>query len=265
MSDHYPWFRFYSRFMDDPKIKLLAFEDRAHFVNVLCMKCKGDLDTEYRSADLRERAIAMQLQLSEPAAAEAKRRLFEVGLINERWQPTQWEKNQKPSDHSAAERQRRSRLKKQSRSGHGNVTSTVTTSHGDSHKLDIDKEEDKDKEGRELRSLPRASEGPAGEENKNADRRVTPEAEMAIALSKEGVKVTSMHPTLVAWVRDGFTIDQAKGALAIARQSKGEGVPIPANYLDTILRQPTPQRRQAGPVDPVAMVKWTPGGTNATV
>lgn len=65
----------------------------------------------------------------------------------------------------------------------------------------------------------------------------TPEAAMAIPLREAGVKVTSIHPVLVAWVRDGFTLQQALGAVAVAREHKGDA-PIAAAYLDTILRNP---------------------------
>jgi hypothetical protein len=69
-------------------------------------------------------------------------------------------------------------------------------------------------------------------------RQLTPEAAMAIALRNSGVKVNSMHPTLVAWVQDKFTLDQLMGALAIARTAQGDDAEIHANYLDTILRNP---------------------------
>lgn len=250
--------------MDDPKIKLLAFEDRAHFVNVLCMKCKGDLDTEYRSNELRERAIAMQLQLSEPAAAEAKRRLLEVGLIDEKWHPITWAKNQKPSDHSAAERQRKSRRNKQSRSRNTHVTEDVTTRHSDSHNLDIDKDRDKDKEEEALRASSGARAAVAETNTTKPERKVTPEAAMAIELRNGGVTVTSMNPVLLAWVRDGVTIDQALDALKLARMRKPHPEPIAPAYLDKIIRE---RPRESG--DALSRLKWRPsddqGGTNATV
>lgn len=39
-----PWFRTYIRMVDDDKLKLLAFEDRWHFVALLCLKGEGLLD-----------------------------------------------------------------------------------------------------------------------------------------------------------------------------------------------------------------------------
>lgn len=61
---------------------------------------------------------------------------------------------------------------------------------------------------------------------------------MSIALRKVGVNINSIHPVLVAWVDDGFTIDQVLGAVAIARETKGDNERLPPNYLDTILRNP---------------------------
>jgi len=66
---------------------------------------------------------------------------------------------------------------------------------------------------------------------------LSPEAEMAVELRKLDVNVTSIHPTLDAWVRDGFTVAQVSEAVAVARKTKPTGN-IPPNYLDPILRQP---------------------------
>lgn len=71
-----------------------------------------------------------------------------------------------------------------------------------------------------------------------ASRRLTPEAAMAIPLRKAGVQVTSAHPVLVAWVQDGITIEQALAAVEIARAGAKPAGPIPARYLDTIIRSP---------------------------
>lgn len=67
---------------------------------------------------------------------------------------------------------------------------------------------------------------------------ISAEGEMAIALRDRGVQVTSQHPTLLAWVRDGFTTQQTLDATDIARLRKPHPEPIPAGYLDKVLRQP---------------------------
>lgn len=71
-----------------------------------------------------------------------------------------------------------------------------------------------------------------------APRKVTPEAEMAIALREQGVDVRSTDPVLHAWLKDGFTVEQAVEAVGIARIRKPWPERIPANYLDPILRKP---------------------------
>jgi uncharacterized protein YdaU (DUF1376 family) len=70
------------------------------------------------------------------------------------------------------------------------------------------------------------------------NRQISREGEMAIALRDLGVQVTSAHPTLVTWIADGFTTQQAVDATALARMRKPHPEPIPAAYLDKILRQP---------------------------
>ena len=116
-----PWFRMYSEFASDPKVQMLAFEDQRHFIVLLCLKCNGTLDASIPSADFRERMIARGLGLSPESAAEAKRRLLEVGLIDADWSPIKWDDRQFRSD-SSAERTRKWRDKRAER--HGDVTVT---------------------------------------------------------------------------------------------------------------------------------------------
>jgi uncharacterized protein YdaU (DUF1376 family) len=68
---------------------------------------------------------------------------------------------------------------------------------------------------------------------------------IAVELIGLGVKVTSMHPTLISWVDEGFTIEQMREAVAVARQSKPAPETIPAKYLDVILRS-KPKGRELG-------------------
>lgn len=62
-------------------------------------------------------------------------------------------------------------------------------------------------------------------------------------LNLRGVRVTPMHPTLLQWIEDGFTLPQLLDAIQDARQKKPAPEPLPANYLDPILRNP-PKRAQ---------------------
>jgi hypothetical protein len=108
----YPWFRVYGDAIDDDKLSLLSFEDRWHFVAVLCLKSKGILDD---GAPHLERRVAVKLGLQIEDASEVKRRLMDVGLIDENWQPLAWGKRQYVSDHSGAARAKRYREKKRNK------------------------------------------------------------------------------------------------------------------------------------------------------
>lgn len=66
-----------------------------------------------------------------------------------------------------------------------------------------------------------------------------PSAAVAIAveLRRRGVKVNGAHPTVQAWVTDGFTLPAVVEALEVARMRKPDEE-FGVNYLDPILRQP---------------------------
>ena len=108
------WFRAYTEMVDDEKLRLLAFEDRWHFVALLCCKSAGILDAESDPGMLRRKlAVKLGVQLRE--LDEIGRRLAEVDLIDfDSFQPLNWADRQFESD-SSAERTRRYRenLKKQ--------------------------------------------------------------------------------------------------------------------------------------------------------
>jgi hypothetical protein len=74
------------------KLRLLAFEDRWHFVALCACKCNGLLDET--DADLRERMLAVALGLQPKDMAEVKRRLIQVKLIQDNWEPVAWSKRQ---------------------------------------------------------------------------------------------------------------------------------------------------------------------------
>ena len=144
------WFRLHVDAVDDEKLGLLAFEDRWHFVALLCCKAKGILDDTERP-ELIRRKVAHKLGLSLSELDNVARRLAEVGLIGfEGLQPLAWEARQYESD-SSAERTReyRERLKQAKR--HGDVTVTPP-----------DTETDTEEEKELLKQLPalRAEERP---------------------------------------------------------------------------------------------------------
>jgi hypothetical protein len=104
----------YTEAVDDEKLRLLAFEDRWHFVALLCCKGKGILD-EGNPAMLR-RKVAVKLGLDLRELDEVARRLEEVGLVvAETLQPLAWDHRQFQSDTSTErvkayrERMKRSR------------------------------------------------------------------------------------------------------------------------------------------------------------
>lgn len=80
-----PWFRAYTKMVDDEKLRLLAFEDRWHFVAILCLKGAGVLD---ENDPLLMRKVAVKLGLDLRALDEAVRAIC--------WWPKGW-RRRKPS------------------------------------------------------------------------------------------------------------------------------------------------------------------------
>jgi hypothetical protein len=126
-----PWFRLYHRIIDDTKIKLLAFEDRWHFVALCCLTANGTLAERDEHLRARMAAVALGVQLRE--LDEIRRRLVEVNLIGEDMVPLAWDDLQFESDSSTTrvrkfrEKQRRSKQKRSR-----NVTATGQESDSDS-------------------------------------------------------------------------------------------------------------------------------------
>ena len=108
-----PWFRMYHRAIDDERLRLLAFEDRWHYVAILCLKCEGMIDDEQDELWFRRLAVKLGVQTRE--LEEIQRRLMNVGLVDAHWQPLKWSELQYKSD-SSNERVKayRKRQKKQS-------------------------------------------------------------------------------------------------------------------------------------------------------
>lgn len=124
-----PWFRVYHRMVDDERLRLLAFEDRWHFVALLCLKADGMIDGEKN--ELWERRLAVKMGLQTRELEELQRRLMGVGLIDADWQPCKWDELQQRSDSSADRtRKYRERQKEQQQQRcddvkrHGDVTVT---------------------------------------------------------------------------------------------------------------------------------------------
>jgi hypothetical protein len=117
------WFRLYHRIVDDEKLRLLAFEDRWHFVALCCLKASGLLNEP--DNDLRTRKIAVKLGIQVRELDEIARRLREVDLVDDELNPVAWDELQYRSDnstervHKYREKQRRNKVKRR-----GNVSAT---------------------------------------------------------------------------------------------------------------------------------------------
>jgi hypothetical protein len=132
-----PWLRLYTDTVDNEKIRLLAFEDRWHYIALLCLKQQGVLD---KKNDLLERKIAVKIGVQLPALDEIKKRLMDVELIDNEWSPIGWERKQYKSD-SSTDRVRKYRKNKEIKKG--NVTETLQKR--ECNALDTDTEQIKSK------------------------------------------------------------------------------------------------------------------------
>lgn len=119
-----PWFRLYTATIDDEKVRLLAFEDRWHFIALLCCKSAGLLDQGDEPSLLR-RKLSVKLGLAPRELEAMAERLEEVGLIvAETFQPVSWDALQFVSDTSTA-RVRKFRDKKKAVSPGSENASTM--------------------------------------------------------------------------------------------------------------------------------------------
>ena len=100
------WLKLYNSIIDDPKIRAIAPCDRWHFIALLVLKNNGTLD---EPDDLRDELIGISLGLQVDEVESLKKRLVRYRLVDEDWQPVNWEKLQTTNDPTGAERQRRFR------------------------------------------------------------------------------------------------------------------------------------------------------------
>lgn len=131
-----PWFRLYAETVDDSKLRLLAFEDRWHYIALLCLKCQGILDARLDLAHMR-RMVAVKLGVDMRTLDEIERRLVGENLVEkDTLQPLQWDKRQFQSNSSAArtrEWRERQRLER-------DTAVTSPRRHGDGLEADADTE-----------------------------------------------------------------------------------------------------------------------------
>jgi len=138
MAKNLPWFRLYTEIIDDEKIRLLAFEDRWHYIAILSMKGSGLLDSG-DNPELMMRKVSVKMGLASREVDEVARRLADVGLVDkDSLQPLAWNERQFKSD-SSNERVKsyRERQKKQqvtTKKRDCNVTVTVQDTDTDTDK-----------------------------------------------------------------------------------------------------------------------------------
>jgi len=130
-----PWFRMYSDAVDNVKLRMLAFEDRWHYVALCCLKRQGILDKTQDPNFRRMVAIKLGIQLVD--LEEVERRLQEVDLIGENFEPVGWSERQFESD-SSTERVRKYRARqketKLKRECNVSVTAQETDTESDTDK-----------------------------------------------------------------------------------------------------------------------------------
>lgn len=127
MAASLPWFRMYAEVAGDPVVQSLSFEDQRHYFIVLCLKCNGTLNRKV-VPDQRERIVARGLGVDMDAALSLKKRLIEVALVDDKWQPKGWDKRQYNSD-TSTDRVRKYRKTKDSGNAsetHNETLETVT-------------------------------------------------------------------------------------------------------------------------------------------
>lgn len=157
MTKHLPWFRFYTEAIDDEKLGLLAFEDRWHFVALLCLKGKGVLDDE-PDAEMLARKVALKMGLTLAELEKVAGRLARMGLIDkDTFQPRAWDARQMKSDSSAERVQAYRERQKQAKQA-GNVTVTAQEEDTDTD-TEVEKEEEQKKATRK-RAAPSSFELP---------------------------------------------------------------------------------------------------------
>jgi hypothetical protein len=131
------WFKLFDEIIDDPKIRLLSFEDRWHYVALMCCKNMGIQD---EVEDLWEELLRVKIGLAESDFESLKKRLLKLHLIDDCWNPLGWDKRQVAKDASAAERQRKYREKQKKRHVTHNVTHNVTATSRVEEEVEVEKE-----------------------------------------------------------------------------------------------------------------------------
>lgn len=134
------WFKLYTDLAQHPRLRILAFEDRWHYVSLMCAKADGTLD---EAPALRDKMLSVHLGLSAVEMDAVKDRLMDVELITEDWDIINWDDKQS-ADATGAARKRRQRARaklpkeenRETRIKNKEQSVTVTGQSRDSHGTD---------------------------------------------------------------------------------------------------------------------------------
>ena len=102
------WFKLYPEIANHPRLRILSFEDRWHYVSLMCAKADGTLDQ--KSEKLRDQMLSVHLGLTPVEMAAVKERLMDVELIAGDWDIINWDDKQS-ADATGAARKRRQRAR----------------------------------------------------------------------------------------------------------------------------------------------------------
>jgi hypothetical protein len=138
------WFKLYTELAQHPRLRILAFEDRWHYVSLMCAKADGTLDQD---ATLRDKMLSVHLGLSAVEMDAVKDRLMDVDLITSDWGIINWEDKQS-SDATGAARKRRQRAKEKLSKEEEQRNNNIRT-ESDSHGTVTGQSRDKDFTGRD--------------------------------------------------------------------------------------------------------------------
>ena len=250
-AEQMQWFRLYAGIVDDEKLRLLAFEDRWHYVALLALKCDGLLD---KNIDLpmlnRHVAVKLGVQLRELEAIA--NRLEEVGLIDaETFQPLAWGKRQFKSDSSTARVQAFRARKKAAaeaeavpvdacngmkRFSNDAVTPPDTETETETEERCVNA----GASGREAATL----EGQTEPKPAPLPATATAAGVAAAALNRAGCRVVSQNPNLLAACAEGVTVD-------LLLECYAQYPDKPAGYVIAAARRIHAER--ASPVQPNLM------------
>lgn len=102
------WFKLYPEIANHPRLRILSFEDRWHYISLMCAKADGTLDQP--NEKLRDQMLSVHLGLTPVEMGQVKERLMDVELIADDWDIINWEDKQS-SDATGAARKRRQRAR----------------------------------------------------------------------------------------------------------------------------------------------------------